>query len=119
MISGSSLEMTSKAAPLQASWSSRSCISALAPTSTPRRFVHNEDAAGAGQPFGEGDFLLVAAAQAGHLIVEARGFDPKLLNELARRFMLFTAANEAGRREFRKGRQRSVLDARHGEDEAL
>lgn len=82
-------------------------------------FIDNEDFAVAGEPFGECDFLLITAAQAGDLSFEAGSFHTQFLGVLLRESAFILLADEAEGREIGQGSERGVLAAIHGEDESL
>src|SRR2546421_7268401 len=80
-----------------------------------RWFIDNQDRALAGQPLGEGELLLVAAAEGGNGRIHGRCFHTEPLDVLARKGTLRFAPDESGSRKPGKDRQRSVLPAIHRE----
>ena len=98
----------------------RAWISALAPTSTPARgLVEDEDPAARGQPAREDDLLLVAAGEARHREVDARGAhaEPR---ELVRDQRLLLGALHPGQAgQALEDRERGVRASAQHEHEAL
>ena len=82
-------------------------------------FVDDENVALAGDPFGEGDFLLVAAAEGGDGSFERRGFDAEALGEAGGEVAFGVAADPAEAGELGERGEGGVLAAVHREDEAL
>ena len=84
-----------------------------------RGLVDQEHVAIAREPFGEGDFLLVAAAQASGECFERWCFDAQALGVLGCKRALGLAAHETQARQQRQRGERGVFAAIQTEDEPL
>ena len=82
-------------------------------------FIDDEEIALAREPLGEGDFLLVAAAETGDGSIEAGGFDAELLDVLGSEGALTGFLNEAYAGDKGERGEGAVFAAVHGENEAL
>ena len=85
---------------------------------TARRLIDDEHTAFAGQPFGERDLLLIAAAQAGDDGFERGRFHAQAFRVTAHQRLLGATADEAEARELEERGERTVLAAIHAEHEA-
>ena len=66
---------------------------------TTRGFIYDEHLALAGEPFGKGDLLLVAAAQAADTGFERRCFYPEAFGMFMSELLFLAEVHEAGLRE--------------------
>ena len=82
-------------------------------------FVNNENVTTRGQPFGEGDFLLISAAETGDGGVEGRGFDAELEDVVGNHRAFFDGVDETGAGQVGQRSEGGVFGAGHGENEAL
>ena len=82
-------------------------------------FIDDQDFALPGEPFGEGDFLLVTAAQTGDWGIDVGSFDAKLVDVTMGEASFIVGADESGGGEIGQRGEGRVLAAIHGENQSL
>src|SRR5213594_1990486 len=83
-----------------------------------RRFVHNKDVALAGEPFGKGEFLLIAAAEAGDEGLERWSLHSQTVGVTMNERLLFAPAHTAEAGQPIQRRQRGIFAAVQREHQA-